>query len=132
MLYSVLGFFNIVLLAVMTAPFWLRFINDRIFRKKGGTYAKSIKLLRAVHRPLGAIVIVVAAIHGYLALGTVRLHTGVLVLLALLVTAALGGSFYLFKKKPLFLWHRRMALLVIFLLLLHLIFPSALYYLLNT
>jgi hypothetical protein len=130
MLYSVLGFTNIALLAVMTSPFWLRFLNERFFHKKGGSYAKAIKILRALHRPLGAVIIVIAAIHGYLALGTIRLHTGVLVFLALLVTATLGGSFFLFKKKPLFLWHRRMVLVVLLLLLIHLLFPNALYYLL--
>lgn len=131
MLYSVLGFTNIVLLTAMTAPFWLRLLNERFFHKKGGTYGKVIKTLRMLHKPLGAVIIIIAAIHGYLALGSIRLHTGLLVLLALLVTATLGGSFFLIKKKPLFIWHRRMVLVVLFLLLIHLIYPSALYYLLN-
>ena len=128
-MYAVLGILNIALLAVMTAPFWLRVLNERTLRLKGGTYAKVIKILRTVHKPLGVAVLLIAAIHGYLALGTVRLHTGTLVFLAVLVTASLGISFYRSKKKQLFLWHRRMVLVVIVLLLVHLNFPNAVYYL---
>lgn len=130
-MYKILGIVNVVLLAVMTSPFWLRVLNDRLFHIKGEALGKGIKVLRKIHKPLGALIIVIAMIHGYLALGTIRLHTGLLVLVAILVTASLGGSFYLFKKRNLFLWHRRMVLIVILLLLLHLFFPSALYYILN-
>ncbi len=130
-MYVFLGLLNIVLLAVMTSPFWLRFLNDHTLHLKGGRFGKVIKFLRAIHKPLGVVILIVAAIHGYLALGTIRLHTGILVFLAILVTATLGGSFYLLKKRSLFLWHRRMVLVVLFFLLIHLIFPSALYYLTN-
>ena len=120
---------NITLIAVMTGPVWLRFLNKHTLRLKGGAYARTIKILRAVHKPLGVLILVVALIHGYLALGALRLHTGALVWLAIAVAAALGLSFYLFKKRPLFLWHRRMVVAALALLLVHLLFPSALFYL---
>jgi hypothetical protein len=129
-MYVFLGWFTIALLLVMTAPFWLRFLNKHVLHLKGGAYGKTIKTLRTIHKPLGVAIAVVALVHGYLALGALRLHTGSLLWLAVLVTAVLGVLFYYFKKKPLFAWHKRMVLVVLFLLLVHLIFPSAVYYLL--
>ena len=126
-MYAVLGWVNVALLALMTAPYWLRFLNKHVFHTQGGIYAKLIKGLRKVHKPLGLAVILIAAIHGYLALGALRLHTGTLLGTGIVLTAALGISFYRMRKKPLFAWHKRLALLVILLLLLHLLFPGAIY-----
>lgn len=130
-MYGFLGFLNIALLAVMTSPFWLRVLNDHSLHLKGGTYGKALKFLRMIHKPLGASILIIASIHGYLALGAIRLHTGVLLLLAILGTAILGFSFFLLKKRSLFVWHRRLVTVIIFFLLLHLLFPSALYYLMK-
>jgi hypothetical protein len=130
-IYLYLGWFNVFLLAVMTAPYWLRFLNNRTLRLKGGAFAKTIKFLRKLHKPLGLILLLLALYHGYLALGALRPHTGALVWLAIAATASLGLSYYLSKKKALFVWHKRMVLVVLAFLLLHLLFPSALYYLLR-
>lgn len=127
-MYIFLGWLNVGLLTVMTAPVWLRFLNRHTLRLKGGAYGKTIKFLRALHKPLGAAVIVIAVIHGYLALGALRLHTGTILWLSIFVAAVLGASFYYTKKRPLFLWHRRWVLLVLLLLLIHLLFPSAVYH----
>ena len=130
-MYVFLGWLNVFLLAVMTAPFWLRFLNTHLLHLKRDIYFKVIKVLRAVHKPLGGAILAIALVHGYLALGSFRLHTGTLLWIAAAVTASLGLSFYLFKKKALFVWHRWMALAVVCLVLVHLIFPSAVYYLLH-
>lgn len=127
-LYVLLGWFNVVSLAVMTAPYWLRFLNSHTLRLKGGAYAKTIKVLRAVHKPLGVLILLNALVHGYLALGAFRLHTGTFLWFSILLTAALGLTFFLTKKKGVFLWHKRMVLVVIAVLLLHLLYPSAVYY----
>ena len=82
-------------------------------------------MLRVVHKPLGIAILVLAIVHGILALGALRLHTGTIAGIMLIATAALGGSFYLLKKKPLFIAHRTMALLFVLFVLVHLIFPSA-------
>ncbi len=128
-MYRILGWLNAGLLLVMTAPFWLRFLNERLFHLKGGAYAKTIKALRTIHKPLGGAILLIGFIHGYLALGAFRPHTGALVALSILATAILGFLFYKLRKKGLFLWHRRSVLLIVLFLLIHLIFPSALYYL---
>jgi len=130
-MYVFFGWLNIALIAVMTSPFWLRFLNDRTLHLKGGAYGKTIKFLRTIHKPLGVVILIIALVHGYLALGAFRLHTGLLLWLSVFITAVLGISFYFTRKKALFLWHRRMVLVVLFFLLVHLIFPSAVYYLLN-
>ena len=101
-MYAFLGWLNIGLIAVMTAPYWLRFLNTHTLRLKGGWYGKLIKALRAVHRPLGVVVLIIAIYHGYLALGSLRLHTGTIAGVLLLITATLGGAFFLLKKKALF------------------------------
>ena len=123
-MYVFLGWLNIGLIAVMTSPFWLRFLSKRIPRLRSEAYRGAIKFLRAIHKPLGAAILVIALIHGYLAWGTLRLHTGTILWLSVLITALLGASFYLFKKKQLFVWHKRMALLVVLLLTVHLLFPA--------
>ena len=128
-MYIVLGWINVVLLAVMTAPVWLRFLNTRTLRLKGGVYGKSIKYLRAIHKPIGIAIVILALIHGYLALGVLRVHTGSILWTAVFIGAFLGGLFFYTKKRHLFVWHRRVVALAILMLLIHLLFPSAVYYL---
>jgi hypothetical protein len=128
-MYVILGWLNIALFAVMTAPLWLRFLNARTFKLKGGAYAQVLRRLRQVHKPLGGVILILALIHGALALGTFRLHTGSLVWLAAAATASLGFTYFILKKKALLIWHRRMVLVILAFVVLHLLFPEALYYL---
>ncbi len=130
-MYAVLGWLNVGFIAVMTAPYWLRFINNHTLHLKGGLYAKTIKVLRTVHKPLGAAVLLIMLIHGYLALGALRLHTGTITGVLLLLTAMLGSVFFFTKKKAAFVWHKRMVGLLVIFIAIHLLFPSAVYYLLN-
>lgn len=130
-MYILIGWLNITLLLIMTAPYWLRFLNAHTLHLQGGMYASVIRQLRRVHKPLGGVILTLALIHGYLALGSFRIHTGTLLWLSIAVTASLGLTFFLSKKKALFVWHKRMVLVSILLLLFHLLFPSALYYLLR-
>ena len=130
-MYVFLGWLNVGLIAVMTAPFWLRFLNDHTFRLKGGAYGQVIKFLRTIHKPLGIAVIIIALIHAYLAWGTLRLHTGSFLWFSIFIAAVLGASFYFTKKKPLFFWHKRVVMFALVLLLVHLLFPNAVYTLLR-
>lgn len=129
-MYVFIGWLNIAIFVIMTAPFWLRFLNTHLFHLKGGAYLKVIKVLRRIHKPIGVGLLVLAVIHGYLALGSLRLHTGLLVLLAAVVTAVFGLFYYLFKKKTLLRWHRAMVVVTLLFVVIHLLFPSALFYLL--
>ena len=128
-MYQVLGITSAVLLGIITSPYWLRKLNQWFFHIKGKPYLQLIKFLRRLHKPLGIALLLVLLIHGYLALGALRLHTGSIAFLAVLFTASLGGAFYKWKKPVLLKWHRRAALIVVAFVLIHLIFPNAIYYL---
>jgi hypothetical protein len=125
MIYAVLGWVNVAAVIVMTLPYWLRLLNKHAFKGKNAALARVSKVLRAVHKPLGLALAALVIVHGILALGALRLHTGTLAGVALIVTAALGAAFYFRKKKPLLTAHRAAALLLALLVLAHLIFPSA-------
>lgn len=124
-MYAIIGWFNVGAVVIMTAPYWLRLINKHAFHNKNKALARLVKLLRSVHKPLGLAILVLAIVHGILALGALRLHTGTIAGIMLMAAAALGGSFYRLKKKPLLIAHRTVALLFVLFVLVHLIFPSA-------
>jgi len=127
-LYKILGIINVLLIIVITSPYWLRRLGQRFFPKRKIASTKLIKVLRAVHKPFGLCLLLITLIHGYLALGAFRLHTGTLVGIMVLVTVVLGLLFYRKKKAVFFKWHKRAALLMVLLTLLHLFFPNAIYY----
>lgn len=128
-MYSVLGWLNAGILVILLSPFLLNFLNKHIIKTKSNGFRDLIKILRRFHKPLGVALAILAPIHGYMALGGFRLHTGTLLYLSAFATAALGGSFYRLKKRVLFQWHKKMAAVTVVLLLIHIIFPSALFYL---
>lgn len=128
-MYVLMGWVIVALLLIMTAPLYLRILNKHVFHSKSETYIKVVKAFRIVHKPLGLILLLIGFVHGFLALGSIRLHTGLLLWSSLVVTASLGAAFYKSKKKGFFTAHKRMLIVVICLLLLHLLFPGAIYYL---
>lgn len=130
-MYSVLGWLNAGILVILLSPFLLNFLNNHLIKTKSKGFRHLVKLLRGFHKPLGVILAILAPIHGYMALGGFRLHTGTFLYLSAFATAALGGSFYRLKKRTLFQWHKRMAAVTVVLLLIHIFFPSALLYLLR-
>lgn len=130
-MFSFLGWLNVVLLGIIILPYILVFFNKKFIKTKNPSFRAFLKFLRKLHKPLGLLLLSLALIHGYLALGRIALHTGSLLYLAIFITALLGSSFYKLKKKPLFTWHKRMAFIVILLLILHKFYPSALWHLLN-
>ena len=129
-MYVIIGWFLVAAVIVLTAPFWLRYLS-KLFKWQGPAMKRLIKFLRALHKPLGAAAVVLVIVHGLLALGALRLHTGTLAGLFLVITAVLGGSFYRLKKKALFSLHKRAALVFAILIIVHLLFPSAVYQLLG-
>jgi hypothetical protein len=130
-MYSILGWLNVVILGVLVTPYVLNFANRKFLKFKNKSLKNIVKVFRKFHKPLGLTLAVVAIVHGYLALGSLRIHTGSLLYLSVIITAAFGGSFYKLKKRVLFKMHKIFAGISILLLLLHLFYPSAIYYLLN-
>lgn len=128
---SFLGWLNVVLLVLILLPFVLNLLNRKIIKTKNENFKKALKFLRKLHKPMGIILAIIALVHGYLGLRAIRLHTGTLLYVCMFSTAVLGGAFFKFKKKQLFVWHKRFALLTVLLLLLHIFYPNALWYLFN-
>lgn len=129
MLYQILGIINVVLLLVITSPYWLRRLCQLFLPKKKLASTRLMKALRAVHKPLGVCLLLITLAHGYLALGTPRPHTGTLAGILVLATVVLGILLFRKKKVVFFKWHKRAALLTALLTLLHLLLPNALSYL---
>jgi predicted ferric reductase len=124
-----LGWLNISLLVIMVLPFLLRQFHMRVRRFRGKWYPKLMKVLRKVHKPLGIAIVLLALLHGLLVFGGFRLHTGTLEWFAIVLVAAFGATFYFTKKKAFLVWHRYLIVLLLAMVLLHQIFPGALYYL---
>lgn len=130
-MYSLLGWFNATALVLLTAAWWFPRLNRSVIKLKPSIMSPINKSLRRLHKPLGLVLAVAAPVHGYLALGSFRLHTGSLLYVSVLLTASAGGAFYKTKRKIIFKVHKALALMTVLLLLLHLLAPSALFYLLN-
>lgn len=128
-MYSILGFLSSFLLFILLLPYFLRLLNSKMI--KSDQIKKIIKMLKKIHRPAGMLLAVVALVHGYLALGSLRLHTGTLLYVLMFITMAFGAAFYAKKKKQWLSLHRALALGTIVLLAVHYFFPSAVYYLLK-
>lgn len=127
-MYAVFGWINVGLVGLMLLPFAMQNMNKLFFKKKDGLYVKITRFFRKAHRYIGVLLLASILIHGFMALGTLRLHTGT-VLGALFIAAALFGlTFILTKKKWAFKTHKAFAIAFTAFLLVHLLAPSALYY----
>lgn len=127
-MYEVLGITSSVLFAIVMMPFLLRHYNRIFYKGKNSMITSWRKRFRKIHKPAGFGLAVIALIHGYLALGSIRLHTGTLAWIVS-IAAVIPGVLFSIKKKAVFLvWHRRIALLAILFIALHLLVPGALYY----
>lgn len=123
-MYRISGWINIVLLITITSPFWLHVLNTYIFKAKEKAFNHTIAFLRKLHKPLGVVLLLWALYHGYIAWGgLLPLNTGMFVWLAVAVTASLGLTFFLTKKKAVFKAHKTAALCIVLLFLIHLFFP---------
>ncbi len=127
-MYRLLGYINIALIVIITSPWWLRYLGKWFFPDKKIMSSMLVKILRVVHKILGVVFLGITVIHGYLALGALRLHTGTVTGTMLLITVSLGALFYWTKKRALFKWHKIAALITALLVILHVFVPSALYY----
>lgn len=121
--YAILGWVSVGLLALLILPYVLVLINKAFIKGKNKGLLKVIRFLRKLHKPAGILLLLVAAWHGYLALGTVRMHTGLVLFLFVLATVVLGGTFFRLKNKKLLKLHRVLAVLTVAMFFLHFFFP---------
>lgn len=129
-MYSVLGYLSLAMLVILALPYPLRILNKKML-DNNPKITSLVKQLKKIHRPVGAAVGVLAIVHGYMAMGSLRLHTGTLTYLSMLIAVCFGGLFHIKKKKTFLTLHRSFAVITLGLLAVHLLFPSAIYYLMN-
>lgn len=130
-MYKTLGIISLILVVLITAPYWLRLLNSLTLKTKDKRFFGLLKFLRKLHKPMGLLLAAIAVWHGYLAWGSLRPHTGMLAFLGFFITVILGGIHYKAKSKKIFKAHKVMALVSAALLALHLLWPGALWYLLR-
>jgi len=118
--YKVFGFINIALVVLATSPYWVRKLNQWFFHRKGPGFTKLMKVLRVAHKPLAVALLASIVVHGWLAVGAVRLNTGTLAGSLFIITAVFGLLFYLMHKLPLLKWHRALALVAVLAMAVHL------------
>ncbi len=125
-MYKFFGWLNVALLAVVLSQYVARVLNAHVFHAKGKGFQRLMKVLRIAHKPAAAALIVSMLIHGWLALGGLRLHTGTVLAASLLVTAAFGLAFYLTKKRHrgLLMAHKGFALFTVLMVVVHLLIPN--------
>ncbi|MDO5062298.1 MAG: hypothetical protein Q4D77_03920 [Peptostreptococcaceae bacterium] len=129
-MYSALGYLSSALLGLLILPAVLRIANKKLL-KNDPNVKSVVRSLKKVHPLLGGLLAVIAIVHGYLALGGLRLHTGSLVYGAILIAICFGGAFSAKKKKVFLTLHKSFVLLALVMWSVHILFPSALYYLLQ-
>lgn len=127
-MYELLGIISAALFTVVMLPLLLRHINRIFFKGKNRVITKLRMWFRKLHKPAGCCLAVIALIHGYLALGSIRIHTGTLAWIVCIAAVILGVLFSIKKKAVYLVWHRRVALLAVIFIALHLLVPGALYY----
>ncbi len=128
-IYSFLGWFFVVILALMVLPYLLKLLMKHSEKaRKNKTLKMILKSTRKMHRYIILIVLLLAPVHAYLALGgNLQLHTGSLLYLSILLTAVGGFVFYKTKNKKVIKFHKLGAVLVLILLFIHLVYPNLLW-----
>jgi len=126
-MYKILGLINLALVVIITSPFWLRTLNKWTFKTKDKHFLDTVKFLRKLHKPLAIVLALNILWHAYLALGTIRLHTGLLAYISFLLTVTVGGIYYKKKGKLLFKVHKTLALVSVLLVIIHLLWPEAIW-----
>ncbi len=121
-----MGWFNLILILIMASIYPVKraaMANSKgVGGKNSGVSLALYKKMRLLHPLLGGLIIVLGMIHGYLALGTVKLHTGLLVVITVMLMGALaifGPKMKGLRKK----WrnlHRGMGFILLIFVILHL------------
>lgn len=115
-----MGWINVVLALFMGSIYPLK-QQIKNYKKLAPVYRK----MRIIHPVTGVVMILVGLFHGYMALGSIRIHSGSLILIILILmglTALAGTRIKAFRKN----WrivHRLLAVLLFASVLAHLIWP---------
>lgn len=116
-----LGYVNVTLLILLLSPFLIRRINKYFFYNKNMTLKKTVTYLAKSHKFFGVVLLINAFVHGYMSLGTIRLHSGVILWIWVLIQVILGNLVKRIKKPYLLKTHRAVGLTSLLFLIAHLI-----------
>jgi len=125
MAYQILGNISAIILFFQISLFILRRVYiflHKYLHIKPSWFPPILKFLKNAHIYTGITLLVIGFIHGFLALGTIKLHTGFILWLGILF-AFIG---FLFKKKVGKKWivyHRTFGFVILALFFLHYYFP---------
>lgn len=121
-MYRILGWINVIILLLLVLPCILSFYNQLLKQSsfKISCFALAFKKL---HKRLGILLLFMPLIHGYMALGEIKLHTGTLVYLFILLSTIHGAIYSQFKKRFHLHLHKILALISIFIFAIHLFHP---------
>ncbi|HHU49670.1 MAG TPA: hypothetical protein GXZ37_08130 [Clostridiales bacterium] len=97
----------------------LRRYRRYILKKPGKKLDAILKPLSKIHPFIGVTLMITGFLHGYMALGSIRLHTGYLTWFLVLVLFAIRIWGSLSKDRYWLVLHRAIALLLVVSLLLH-------------
>lgn len=119
-----LAWFNAILLVyLLSFPLMLE-LNKKVFKGKKKEFNKILKTGRKVHPYVGITLIITGLIHGYDKLGGVlRLHTGSILLLILVINGIIGFTFKKKRIRKLATIHRIVGVVIAAAFLLHYINP---------
>lgn len=121
-LVSILGLVNVILAVIAGTLFGLRRINRYGFSNKNATIKRLLKPLSKAHPYIGMTLVATAFIHGMLALGTlVKLHTGPIAWVTLVLMMGLATLGKKYKFKPWLKIHRALALVFAITILVHIL-----------
>ena len=123
---EVMGWMNLVLVVVMGIIYPVKKYATAMLQKVGKEKSKGsmklYQLIRQIHPILGTIIVLLGLLHGYLAIGTMRLHTGLLIVIMIMlmgIVAIFGPKLKVLRKK----WrtlHRSMGLFLFIFVIIHL------------
>jgi hypothetical protein len=82
---------------------------------------KTVTLLSKAHMYFGLALLISAFVHGYMALGTIRFHSGVILWIWILLQVSLGILNKKMKKPYLLKIHRTIGIMSLLFLIIHLL-----------
>lgn len=102
----------------------LRLLNQKVFKGKQPLVKTGMVFLKKYHKYFAGSVLVIGPLHGFLAIGEFRLHTGSLVMLTILLMFAIYLLGYFKILKSWLKVHRAVAVVATGFWLVHYIFPG--------
>lgn len=104
--FKYLGWVNITLLVLVITHFLLRRVNKYGFGNKNKALRKISVFMSKVHPFIAGALVVSAFFHGWNLAGGIRLHSGYIAFLAILLQLSIGTLVKYLRKKPLLVTHR--------------------------